>query len=297
MALGKLKWRASFIAEKLSGRLPNVPWSLVLDMVGASHPATRPLPVVEVVEEDPAARMLRVRVGDQETWYPGEAAREGLDLVYSEVFDPAGGHFYEYRGAALSPGDIVCDAGACEGYFTRYALDRGARVLAVEPWSRMAEALERTFAAEIADGRLKIARVLLGDTEGSAELEVSLSLPFAAQNAAGGQWWEVRETVPVVRLDRLLPELGWDRLDFLKMDIEGGERAALRGAENLIRKHRPRLSVTTYHRADDWRVLRSQVEAAAPRYRYSYKGLVSYPEGGQRPVMLHAWPGERENRA
>jgi FkbM family methyltransferase len=42
---------------------------------------------------------------------------------------------------------------------------------------------------------------------------------------------------------------------FVKMDIEGGEVAALRGAEKLIREHRPILAICTYHRPNHiWEV-------------------------------------------
>jgi FkbM family methyltransferase len=288
--LGKLTWRAGFVGRKLGNRMPNVPWSLVWDMLRNRHGATAPLPEVETLEEDAASNMVRLRVGHHEFWYPAEASREGLDLVYSEVFDPNAGHFYEYEGAVVRPDDVVCDAGACEGFFTRYTLDRGARVLAVEPWSRMAEAIERTFPEAVRDGRLKVVRVFLGASEGSSELGVDLAFPFMAQETRSEQSWTVRETVPVVRLDNLIEQVGWDRLDFLKMDIEGGERDALSGATGLLRRSRPRLSVTTYHRADDCYYLRAQIRDVVADYRFAYKGLVEYPEGGVRPIMLHGWP-------
>jgi FkbM family methyltransferase len=48
-----------------------------------------------------------------------------------------------------------------------------------------------------------------------------------------------REKVPLVALD----SFGWDRLDLLKIDVEGMEFEALRGAEETIRRCRPILYV------------------------------------------------------
>ena len=60
------------------------------------------------------------------------------------------------------------------------------------------------------------------------------------------------QLVTAVALDDALP--GVIATD-LKMDIEGAELDALRGAEELIRRGRPRLAICVYHRPDDlWRI-------------------------------------------
>ena len=62
-----------------------------------------------------------------------------------------------------------------------------------------------------------------------------------------------RSDVPIVRLDDVL-----DEVTFIKMDLEGFEQRALKGAERLIRQCRPRMAITAYHYADDlldlWRL-------------------------------------------
>lgn len=52
-----------------------------------------------------------------------------------------------------------------------------------------------------------------------------------------------QETVKVTTIDDLIEELGIERLDFIKMDVEGGERKALIGAVNSIQKFRPSLII------------------------------------------------------
>lgn len=49
-------------------------------------------------------------------------------------------------------------------------------------------------------------------------------------------------------LDNLINE----KVDFIKMDIEGAEQDAIQGAKNTIKKYHPILAICIYHKAQDW---------------------------------------------
>ncbi|WP_295764254.1 FkbM family methyltransferase [uncultured Oscillibacter sp.] len=58
--------------------------------------------------------------------------------------------------------------------------------------------------------------------------------------------------IAVRRLDTLL---GDRPVTFIKMDIEGSELAALRGAERIVREQRPKLAICVYHKPEDiWEI-------------------------------------------
>lgn len=54
---------------------------------------------------------------------------------------------------------------------------------------------------------------------------------------------------------------GFEELGFIKLDIEGAEREALRGGEKTIKRCRPILAVCAYHLQDDLLVLSEYIES------------------------------------
>jgi FkbM family methyltransferase len=67
-------------------------------------------------------------------------------------------------------------------------------------------------------------------------------------------------------------------ISFLKLDVEGAERAALRGAQGHIVAHSPRLAIAVYHLAADLWELPQLVRSINPRYRVwlRHYGAASY---------------------
>jgi hypothetical protein len=55
-------------------------------------------------------------------------------------------------------------------------------------------------------------------------------------------------------------------VDFIKLDIEGAEREALKGGMETLRQFRPRLMLEMYHRPDDRQVLPIVVRQAHADY-------------------------------
>jgi FkbM family methyltransferase len=92
--------------------------------------------------------------------------------------------------------------------------------------------------------------------------------------------------VKVVRLD---DELSDTHVSFLKMDIEGMELAALRGARKLIELNKPRLAICVYHKVEDIWEIPKYILSLNPDYKFY---LRHYPQNDYYYIdcdtVLHA---------
>lgn len=157
----------------------------------------------------------------------------------------------------LAEGYVCCDIGAEYGLYTlTFASRVGPRgtVLAFEPLPGPGRFLARTV-RWLRASNVAVHQHALGDEprQGTMSLPKRRGLPvhgraFLADDAdglgpnaefAGDQ----RLQVTVSTLDRVVAQSGLDRVDFIKIDVEGYEPAVLRGAEETIRRFRPVLLI------------------------------------------------------
>ena len=168
-------------------------------------------------------------------------------------------------GDHVKQGDIVLDCGAHVGVFTDTALRRGAsKVVAIEPDPTNLECLRRNFPSEIASGRVII--VPKGVWNRDQIITLYIGAANSGQNSMLLDQNKGKVEVPVTTVDHLVEELHLPRVDFIKMDIEGAEREALRGATQTLARFFPELMLDSYHRPDDMQVLPTIIRQANPRY-------------------------------
>jgi FkbM family methyltransferase len=136
----------------------------------------------------------------------------------------------------------VWDIGANVGLFSFAAAALGARVLAVEADTWLADLLRRS--ANLNGLPVNVLSVAVADTLGVSELH--LSKEGRASNSLTGSGSS--HPVVTVTLDWLLDRFAVP--DLLKIDIEGSECAALRGAPHLL-QHQPVIFCEVSQNHDD----------------------------------------------
>ena len=77
----------------------------------------------------------------------------------------------------------------------------------------------------------------------------------------------VNEPVPLTTIDKLVTELKLERVDYIKLDIEGAEPRALAGAKETLAKYKPRISIAAYHQPDHPKVIPEIIRAARADYQ------------------------------
>ena len=58
-----------------------------------------------------------------------------------------------------------------------------------------------------------------------------------------------------------------DRVTYIKMDIEGSELEALKGAEKTIRLNKPKLAISLYHKIEDFWEIPKYIKEIVPEYK------------------------------
>lgn len=219
-----------------------------------------------IVERDERVGLVRVAAGGRTFWAKEDG--EGMPAVRLIPYLEAEQRWMRERNPAefVQPGETVVDCGAHIGIFTVHALERGAsRVVAIEPDSTNLECLRRNLSAGIAAGRVIVVPKAVWNEETTLQFTVSDS--SSARHSAVIRTGTKTVGVPATTLDAIMREHGIERVDYLKMDIEGAERQALEGGKETLRRHRPRVMLDAYHLPDDPAVLPRLLRSAHPGYR------------------------------
>lgn len=81
-----------------------------------------------------------------------------------------------------------------------------------------------------------------------------------------------KQKVEVVSIDETIR----DRVTFIKMDIEGSELNALRGAAKMIVDNKPRLAISIYHKSEDILEIPAFILSIIPEYRLYLRHYSNY---------------------
>lgn len=139
----------------------------------------------------------------------------------------------------LRPGMHVLDIGANIGYFTMLSaslVGPSGAVTAIEPNPDSARLLETSRRANSFDN-VVVLQVAAGRDRGLLVLHGSYGNVMTSAAPEEAKALINSTTVPSFRVDDLIPQN--DKIDFVKIDVEGAEYNALLGAAELIKRCHP----------------------------------------------------------
>lgn len=90
--------------------------------------------------------------------------------------------------------------------------------------------------------------------------------PASSINSERNDYYNIE--VKALSIDDFVEKNNLQKVDFIKMDIEGAELRALKGAEKTIRKYRPKLAISLYHKPDDFGDIPKFIELLDLGYKY-----------------------------
>ena len=167
------------------------------------------------------------------------AKRKGFGkfiYAFREYYEPE----LAYLEKILSPGSVFVDVGANFGVYTLVAsklVGGTGRVLAFEPTAQSFATLQQNIALNHCSN-VRPFQVALAQTGGKAWL-------YHARDPVGNSlgkdplWRDEGEEVQTETLDNLLEEKSVDRVDAIKIDVEGAEELVLRGAIRCLTTQSP----------------------------------------------------------
>ena len=159
----------------------------------------------------------------------------------------------------LSEREVFVDGGAYTGdtllAFIRKAKNKYARCCAFEPEPANAASL-RALAGRQGFRDVEIIAKGLWSKAATLRFTAAEGTAGSAVSAAGAL------SIEAAAIDELAPDA-----TFIKLDVEGAELEALKGAAATIKRNRPKLAVCLYHKPGDLFEIPLFIKSLAPEYR------------------------------
>jgi FkbM family methyltransferase len=192
---------------------------------------------------------------------------------------------------------VIVDGGANIGFFTvpvaHRTQGRGTRIIAFEPQRQLFQALGGSLALNGYD-HVYLHNVGLGDSPGIAQLpaiDYSVAQDFGTVQLNDNATVEEHEWIADRRVDIVsIDAMALPGLDFFKLDVEGYEVPALRGALATIKKHRPWIWVEYFITGAD---TIKQALASIDNYEFfivDYQNMLCVPKEKQGAITILADP-------
>jgi len=180
-----------------------------------------------------------------------------------------------YSKETLKKGQNIIDVGANIGVYTILAAEKvsnSGRVIAIEPGPKNYELLIKNI--ELNNFQNVIPKnIALTDHEGFEKLYLSSS--FAGHSLVFQENKNSYINIPVTTIDKLVEELGFKKIDIIKIDAEGAEMPILKGAEKTLKVNpNIKMLIACYHYPSETKEVCQFLNNKGFKTKVSQRGVV-----------------------
>ena len=182
-------------------------------------------------------------------------------VVQDHIVGRCGLQYFDY----FLPNDkeVFIDGGSLDGrtldQFVRWCKGEYECAYAFEPNPKMIESCKKHFCEN--------EKVIFSDC---ALWNEQKSLVFDNRNAK----WDAHVSKTgnvIVRGNSIDNMIGDNRVTFIKLDVEGSEMEALKGAQSCIQRHVPRMAISIYHKPEDMEEICKFILKIVPDYKFAIR--------------------------
>ena len=201
----------------------------------------------------PPKRSRLVKKGDERSLYQteqgdyfwlNETGHVDRCIIDTGVFEPFS---TEVVNTLVKPGDHVLDIGSNIGYYSvllSKLVGPEGKVVCFEPTEHFGKVLRKNL-QENQLANVELYKFGLSDKD--QELEIEIGISSATLHSVGKKKLFARENIKLTTLDTFLRNNSLERLDFIKIDVDGHEPFFLAGARETIDRFDPAILLEVNH--------------------------------------------------
>jgi FkbM family methyltransferase len=185
---------------------------------------------------------------------------------------------YRYRNLVMAePGDIIIDGGAFMGETSLY-------------FGHKMSYTGHIYAFEFIPENVSVMRSVLETNTNYRDVVTVVERPLwrdsntiitTKDDGPASQVVESQDSeqqqFTTISIDDFAKNTQLEKIDYIKLDIEGAEMAALEGARHIITTHRPKIAVCLYHKDSDFWQIPQLLHEMVPEYEFYVDSFIAFP--------------------
>lgn len=179
-------------------------------------------------------------------------------------------YYFDRGNISIRPahGDVVIDAGGCFGdtsVFFAKSVGENGHVYVFDPLPIHGEVIKHNINQNNLTSTITYVASAVGESSNGAkdnqikQSNAVIDPGFNLQNSNGNEF-------PIISIDDYFVQHRIEKLNFIKMDVEGYELLALIGAKKTIEKFKPKLAISLYHKYIDFYSIPAWIKINFPGY-------------------------------